>query len=297
MRIARIAMLVMGALVAFALLAHAQTKQTAGQTPADKDKQKQAAPKPGPVAPAQKGQAAPAKGQTAAPAKAAPATGTKMQPNAGMQPMAGMQPSGQKMQPSPAAPKTAPAAEKNTRMHNAPAPARVTPTVSKKQEHAAKQPAAKTTKPAARSAIVTTTKAEPKKAESKPAVAKTAKPAAKPVQKASAQDQRRDPFKTVIQEQKAGGPAAQPVCPQGVRGILISQVDLNGIARTPSGFIGVVTTRNNDRTWFLRDNQPLCNGRVAHITADSIVFEENVIDPLGKAGTREVIRKIPAEAK
>lgn len=134
-------------------------------------------------------------------------------------------------------------------------------------------------------------KAEPKKAEAMPQQV----PAAKPAQKVVQADARRDPFKSVIVEQKPGIEAT-PTCPQGVRGLLIGQIEVNGVARTPGGFIGVVTTKG-DRTWFLRDNQPLCNGRVAQITADSVIFEENIIDPLGKLGKREVIKKIPAEAK
>ncbi len=122
------------------------------------------------------------------------------------------------------------------------------------------------------------------------------KPAAKAATSAAGSQERRDPFKSVIQEQKPGTDT-QPTCPPGPQGILVGQAELSGIVRAPSGYIAVVNVRSADRTYFIRENQKVCNGRVARITPDSIVFEEDVIDPMGKMAKREVIRKIPAEAK
>jgi hypothetical protein len=61
--------------------------------------------------------------------------------------------------------------------------------------------------------------------------------------------------------------------------------------------IAVITTTNTNRTYFLRQGAQLCNGTVTKITDDSIVFEENAIDPAGRPIKREVIKKIPADAK
>jgi Tfp pilus assembly protein PilP len=109
--------------------------------------------------------------------------------------------------------------------------------------------------------------------------------------------ERRDPFRALMQLQAKGVQDAPPPCPPGIRGILIGQTDLSGVVETPSGFLAVITARNNKRTYFLREGNTLCNGRVARITPDAIVFEENVVDPLGKPGTREVIRRIPTDSK
>lgn len=134
-------------------------------------------------------------------------------------------------------------------------------------------------------------------ATGKGAGAQSAKPAGAPAARPSEKPgERRDPFRSTLQ-------SAQPItttqvpCPPGVRGILIGQAELNGVARSVSGIIAVITTTNSGRTYFLREGNTLCNGRVVRITADSIVFEENVIDPNGKPLKKEVIKRIPAEAK
>lgn len=107
--------------------------------------------------------------------------------------------------------------------------------------------------------------------------------------------EKRDPFRPTIEPTKPG--AALPLeCPPGVRGIIVGQAELNGVARSPNGIIAVITTTNTGRTYFLREGNTLCNGRVVRITADSIVFEENVVDPIGRVGKREVIKKIPGDA-
>lgn len=125
----------------------------------------------------------------------------------------------------------------------------------------------------------------------KPAAGAKASPAARP-------GERRDPFRETIQPPKPGGdPSLNLQCGPGIRSIIVGQVELNGVARGPGGIIAVVTTTNTGRTYFLRDGNTLCNGKVTKITADSITFDEEAIDPLGKAVRREVIRKIPGDAK
>ncbi len=124
-----------------------------------------------------------------------------------------------------------------------------------------------------------------------PAAQRPPGPGAKPGQPAD-----RDIFVPTIKAPTPEG-ATQIPCPPGVRGILVGQAELNGVARTHNGIIAVVTTANSGRTYFLREGNTLCNGRVVRLTADSIVFEENVIDPNGKPLKKEVIKRIPAEAK
>jgi hypothetical protein len=131
--------------------------------------------------------------------------------------------------------------------------------------------------------------------------AKTTGPAAQPGTSAAKggaaakPGEKRDPFRPTIDPTKQAGQIALE-CPPGVRGIIVGQAELNGVARSPNGIIAVVTTTNTGRTYFLREGNTLCNGRVLKITADSIVFEENVVDPAGRVGRREVIKKIPGDA-
>jgi len=131
--------------------------------------------------------------------------------------------------------------------------------------------------------------------------AKTTGPAAQPGTSAAKGgaaaklSEKRDPFRPTIDPTKQAGQIVME-CPPGVRGIVVGQAELNGVARSPSAIIAVVTTTNTGRTYFLREGNTLCNGRVVKITADSIVFEENVVDPVGRMGKREVIKKIPGDA-
>jgi hypothetical protein len=107
----------------------------------------------------------------------------------------------------------------------------------------------------------------------------------------------RDPFVAVIHPVEEPGSKKPPSCGPGVRGILVSQAELNGVVKTPSGPLAVVTTSNNGRTYFLKEGTQLCNGRVASIGGDAVAFEEDFVDSMGKPVKREVIRKIPTEAR
>jgi Tfp pilus assembly protein PilP len=101
----------------------------------------------------------------------------------------------------------------------------------------------------------------------------------------------------VIRRPTGGAPPPPPACGPGVRSLIIGQTDFNGVVKAPAGMIAVVTANPGDRTYFLKEGTPLCNGRVVKITPDAVVFEEDVIDVMGKPAKREVIKRIPTEAK
>jgi Tfp pilus assembly protein PilP len=109
--------------------------------------------------------------------------------------------------------------------------------------------------------------------------------------------ERRDPFVAVIRRPTQGAPPPPPACGPGVRSLIIGQTDFNGVVKAPAGMIAVVTANPGDRTYFLKEGTPLCDGRVVKITPDAVVFEEDVIDVMGKPAKREVIKRIPTEAK
>ena len=125
----------------------------------------------------------------------------------------------------------------------------------------------------------------------KPA-AKAAAPAAKPAGAEAAKKPagKRDPFVNPI-VRVGGGPGA--VCATGKRCLMISDMILRGIVRTPSGMIAVVANQAN-RAYFLKENDPVFNGVVLKITADSVVFRENTVDNLGHETTREVVKRVSA---
>jgi hypothetical protein len=167
----------------------------------------------------------------------------------------------------------------------------------------ATQPTAKPVKAAAKAPVAKVPTTQPKPAASakvvhsaKPAPAKTeaAKPAAEPevakdaTEKPAPEMKRgRDPFVSVVMAREAGTSCAG----SGKKCLIIDQVVLKGIVRAQVGPIAVVTSSSN-KTYFLRENDPVYNGVVVKINPDSIVFRETVTDRLGKSIQREVVKKV-----
>ena len=113
---------------------------------------------------------------------------------------------------------------------------------------------------------------------------------------------KRDPFKlpeTAVAG-KGGGPeglleSAAPTgpLPQGVRGLLITQLRLEGVVREQaSNKMIAVVTNETKRAYFLYENESVYNGVVSKITPDAVYFKENVLDPNGRVTTREVVRRL-----
>jgi hypothetical protein len=110
--------------------------------------------------------------------------------------------------------------------------------------------------------------------------------APKPEEKKWAMSGKRDPFfSPVVQEPSGSG------CSTGKKCLEIGQINLRGVVKSESGFIAVVTNSLN-KAYFLRENDPVFNGYVVRITGDTVVFQETVQDKLGKALTREVVKRI-----
>jgi len=110
---------------------------------------------------------------------------------------------------------------------------------------------------------------------------------------------KRDPFKLPeaaggavnaegIREMAPGG-----VLPPGVRGLMISQLKLEGVVReqTANKMIAVVTNETR-RAYFLTENESVYNGVVSKITPDAVYFKENVLDAEGRVTTREVVKRL-----
>jgi hypothetical protein len=101
---------------------------------------------------------------------------------------------------------------------------------------------------------------------------------------------RRDPFLSPVVNHGGGSG-----CSTGKKCLEIGTISLQGIVRSDTGFIAVVSNGLN-KAYFLRENDPVFNGYVVKITGDSIVFQETLQDRLGKMFTREVVKKITTPA-
>jgi hypothetical protein len=105
---------------------------------------------------------------------------------------------------------------------------------------------------------------------------------------------RRDPFKPLVfAKPGAEGEMITGPLPPGKRGLLISQLLLEGIVRldTSNQMIAVVTNYTK-RAYFLRENDAVYNGVVGKITPDSVTFQENIRDANGRVVTREVVKRL-----
>ncbi len=184
------------------------------------------------------------------------------------------------------------------------APSTTKPAVQPTSKPAA-QPASKTTaqpasKPAAQAPMKTAAAATREQAAAKKPVAKTAAKATAPKRATNAAVKapatqakapaKRDPFVSPVRE---GGPGG-PDCSVGKKCLAIDAILLRGIVRAPNGAIAVVESSTRKVTYFLRENDPVFNGYVVKITADTVTFRENVVDRVGKQSTRDVNKRVSA---
>jgi hypothetical protein len=120
--------------------------------------------------------------------------------------------------------------------------------------------------------------------------------AAKPASKAADTQakppvQRRDPFRSLlVSAGGVGGPAA--CAAPGKAGLMISQLMVVGIVVMPSDSLAVVNMSGRNRAYFLRERDELCDGYVARITSDNVIFREKAKDAYGRAYEKEVVKQI-----
>lgn len=97
---------------------------------------------------------------------------------------------------------------------------------------------------------------------------------------------RRDPFTSLLQrgaDPKANGANRPP----GPPGVLIGEATVTGILKDPSGYIAMIEAPDK-KTYIVRTGQKLMDGSVKTITADSVVFSQDVTDPLSLVKQREI---------
>jgi Tfp pilus assembly protein PilP len=88
---------------------------------------------------------------------------------------------------------------------------------------------------------------------------------------------------------------SNPACTTGARCLVISQVVLKGVVKTQNGMIAMVENAAK-KQYNLHEKDIVQNGSVLKITGDSIVFQENATDPLGRSITKEVVKRVTVPA-
>jgi Tfp pilus assembly protein PilP len=205
-------------------------------------------------------------------------------------------------QPKKAPAMPAPATKPATTAKPAPAATKAPKSVApapNTHSSAAKMPAAKVPMKAAAApktapkqmATLPAKKAEHKpSASAKPSAAKTDSKAPEMTHVAG----RRDPFISPVrlQDEKMKG---NPACSTGARCLVISQVVLKGVVKTQNGMIAMVEN-GAKKEYNLHERDAVQNGSVTKITGDSIIFQENGTDPLGRPIVKEVVKRVTVPA-
>jgi Tfp pilus assembly protein PilP len=104
---------------------------------------------------------------------------------------------------------------------------------------------------------------------------------------------RRDPFVSLLARGTEGKPAGAR--PPGLPGLLIGEVTVKGIVRDRTGFIALIQGPDT-KTFIVRSGEKLMDGTVKAITADTVVFSQDVNDPLSLVKQKEVRKTVrPAD--
>jgi hypothetical protein len=101
---------------------------------------------------------------------------------------------------------------------------------------------------------------------------------------------RRDPFRSLVENVRIKGEGERP---QGIEGMLITEVDIVGIVTSPRGDL-VFLNGSDNRGYFLREGDALYDGQVKDIdrAAGRVVFRQKVEDPREIKPYREVVKKL-----
>jgi len=111
---------------------------------------------------------------------------------------------------------------------------------------------------------------------------------------------RRDPFKAWVVPtagRRATGGEGYGTLPPGIRGLVISELRLEGVVREDSSHTMIaVVTNYTKRAYFLRVNDAVYNGVVSKITPEAVYFRQKTLDSSGQVAGREVEVKMGSAA-
>lgn len=105
---------------------------------------------------------------------------------------------------------------------------------------------------------------------------------------------RRDPFVSLLR--RGGDSRGSGNRPAGVPGLMIGEITVKGIVKDRSGFIAMIQGPDNKQTFMIRTGEKLMDGSVKAITADGVVFSQDVNDPLSLVKQKEIRKTVrPSE--
>lgn len=78
--------------------------------------------------------------------------------------------------------------------------------------------------------------------------------------------------------------------PEGVPGLLIDEIVVQGIFRTSKGFVAQIAAHNQRKSFLLREGEQVFDGDVLRIEKNQVVFRQIVNDPTVIKPFREVVK-------
>lgn len=101
---------------------------------------------------------------------------------------------------------------------------------------------------------------------------------------------RRDPFRSLIQ--RAADTPEDRERPEGVPGLLVDEIAVQGIFMLPEGPVAQVVSTSQDTSFLIRPGDQLWDGEVVSMTLNEVVFKQDTDDPNSLKPFREVVKKL-----
>jgi hypothetical protein len=99
---------------------------------------------------------------------------------------------------------------------------------------------------------------------------------------------RRDPFKSLLVRE-----SSRSERPAGLAGVSIDEVVLEGIWKTPAGFLAQIKGADN-RSYLLRKGDLLFDGEVIDVRPNELVLRQNINDPQSVKPFRDIVKRLNA---
>lgn len=102
---------------------------------------------------------------------------------------------------------------------------------------------------------------------------------------------RRDPFRSLDVSETVQVSAAPAVRPPGLKGQLVSEINLAGIVKSKNQYMAMATGYRG-KTYFLQLNDELYDGKVIEIKSDAVIFSQTLTDGQGRKLSQRVVKKL-----
>ncbi len=102
---------------------------------------------------------------------------------------------------------------------------------------------------------------------------------------------RRDPFRSLDVSETVQVSAAPAVRPPGLKGQLVSEINLAGIVKSKNQYMAMATGYRG-KTYFLQPNDELYDGKVIEIKSDAVIFSQTLTDGQGRKLSQRVVKKL-----